>query len=123
VINTVKDVYYSLLQTQSALDGANENVKSLREIDRTTDEYLKEKTVLAYQSTSVKTQLAQAELQVVTLQDTLDSQKENLNSLLGREIGTKFRPGAVPTELPEEKVWRQHGRKRWRIAQRFIRQN
>jgi outer membrane protein len=103
VINTVKDVYYSLLQTQSALDAANENVKSLNEIDRTTDEYVKEKTVLAYQSTGVKTQLAQAELQVVTLQDTLDSQKENLNSLLGREIGTKFRPGAVPEELPEEK--------------------
>jgi len=103
VINTVKDVYYSLLQTQSALDAANENVKSLREIERTTDEYLKEKTVLAYQSTGVKTQLAQGELQVVTLQDTLDSQKENLNSLLGREIGTKFRPAAVPDELPEEK--------------------
>lgn len=103
VINTVKDVYYSLLQTQSGLDAANENVKSLREIDRTTDEYLKEKTVLAYQSTGVKTQLAQAELQVVTLQDTLDSQKENLNALLGREIGTKFRTAAVPEELPEEK--------------------
>jgi outer membrane protein len=100
--NTVKDVYYSLLQTQSALDAAEENVKSLREIDRTTDEYLKEKTVLAYQSTGVKTQLAQAEVQVMTLQDTLDSQKENLNSLLARDIRTRFRPAAVPDELPEE---------------------
>jgi outer membrane protein len=102
VANTVKDVYYSLLQTQSALDAAEENVKSLREIDRTTDEYLKEKTVLAYQSTGVKAQLAQVELQVVTLQDTLDSQKENLNSLLARDVQTKFRPVAVPEELPEE---------------------
>lgn len=102
ITNTVKDVYYSLLQTQSALDAAEENVKSLKEIDRTTDENLKEKTVLPYQSAGVKAQLAQAELQVVTLQDTLDSQKENLNDLLGRDVRTKFRPSAVPEELPEE---------------------
>lgn len=102
VINTVKDVYYSLLQTQSALDATEENVKSLREIDRTTDEYLKENTVLPYQSSGVKAQLAQAELQALTLQGTLDSQKENLNVLLGRDVRTKFRPSAVPEELPEE---------------------
>ena len=102
ITNTVKDVYYSLLQTQSALDAAEENVKSLKEIDRTTDENLKEKTVLPYQSAGVKAQLAQAELQVITLQDTLDSQKENLNDLLGRDVRTKFRPSAVPEELPEE---------------------
>jgi outer membrane protein len=102
VINTVKDVYYSLLQTQSALDAAQYNVKSLREIDRTTDVYLVEKTVLPYQSTGVKTQLAQAEVQALTLQDTLDSQKENLNVLLGRDVRTKFRPTALPEELPEE---------------------
>jgi outer membrane protein TolC len=46
VSNSVKDSYYSLLQTQSALDAAEENLKSLHEIDVTTDEYLKEKTVL-----------------------------------------------------------------------------
>ena len=102
VSNSVKDTYYSLLQTQSALDAAEENVKSLREIDRTTDEYLKEKTVLPYQSSSVKAQLAQAELQVVTLQDTFQTQKENLNVLIGRDLRTDFRLNAVPEELPEE---------------------
>ena len=89
IVNTVKDVYYSLLQTQSGLDAAEESVKSYREVDRTTDEYVKVKSVLTYQSTGVKTQLAQAELQVVTLQDTLDSQKENLNELLGRDVRTR----------------------------------
>jgi outer membrane protein len=102
VTNTVKDVYYSLLQTQSGLQAAEENVKSLREIDRTTDEYLKVKAVLGYQSSGVKMQLAQAELQVITLQDTSDSQKENLNVLLGRDIRIKFRVSAVPEELLEE---------------------
>jgi outer membrane protein TolC len=102
IINNVKDAYYSLLQTQGALDAAEESVKSLHELDRTTDEYLKEKTVLPYQSTGVKAQLAQAELQFMTLQDTLQTQKENLNVLLARDIRTNFRPGGVPEELPEE---------------------
>ena len=103
VVNSVKDAYYSLSQTQSALEAAEENVKSLREIDRTTDEYLKEKTVLPYQSSGVKAQLAQAELQVITLQDTLQTQKENLNVLLGRDIRRDFRLSTVPEELPEER--------------------
>jgi outer membrane protein len=103
ITNSVKDSYYSLLQTQSALDAAEENVKSLREIDRTTDEYLKERTVLNYQSSGVKAQLAQGELQVITLQDTLQTQKENLNVLLGRDIRTDFRVNPVPEEMPEER--------------------
>lgn len=100
--NSVKDAYYSLLQTQNALDAAQDNVKSLREIDRTTDEYLKQKTVLPYQSTGVKAQLAQSELQVVTLEDTLQTQKENLNVLMARDVRTNFRVNPVPDELPEE---------------------
>ena len=100
--DSVKSTYYSLLQTQSALDAAEENAKALREVDRTTEQYVKEKTALQYQSTGVKVQLAQAELQIVTLQDTLQTQKENLNNLMGRDIRTDFRLNSVPDELPEE---------------------
>ena len=102
IVNSVKDTYYSMLQTQSSLDAAQDNVKSLLELDRITGQNLKEKTALPYQSTSVKAQLAQAELQVVTLQDTLSTQKENLNSLMGRDIRTEFRLSGVPEALPEE---------------------
>jgi outer membrane protein TolC len=63
---------------------------------------LQEKTALPYQSTGVKAQLAQAELQVITLQDTLETQKENLNDLMGRDIRTEFQLGGVPEALPEE---------------------
>ena len=101
--DSVKDAYYGMLQTQSALDAAEENVKSLHEMDRTTDQYVKEKTALPYQSWGIKAQLAQAELQVVTLQDTLETQKENLNNLMGRDIRTGFRLSGVPEELPQEK--------------------
>ena len=102
IVNSVKDTYYGMLQTQSSLDAAQENVKSLQELDRITALNVKEKTALPYQSASVKVQLAQAELQVVTLQDTLSTQKENLNNLMGRDIRTDFRLSGVPEELPEE---------------------
>lgn len=102
ITDTVKEDYYSLLQTQSALDAARENVKALEETDRTTQQFVQEKTALSYQGAGVKVQLAQAQLQVVTLEDTLQTQKENLNVVLGRDIGTDFQLAGVPEELPEE---------------------
>jgi outer membrane protein len=102
ITNSVKEAYYGLLQSQSALDAAQENYKALQEVDRTTEQYVQEKTALLYQSTGVKAQLAQAELQVITLQDTLETQKENLNDLMGRDIRAEFQLGGVPEALPEE---------------------
>ena len=100
--NSIKQAYYALLQTQSALEATEENLKALREVDRTTQQYVREKAALAYQGAGVKVQVAQAELQLVTLQDTMQTQKENLNNLMGRDIRTDFRLSAVPDALPEE---------------------
>jgi outer membrane protein len=102
VTNSVKQAYYSLVQTQSGVEAAQENVKALEELDRTTDEYLAQKAVLPYQSLSVQAQLAQAQLQLLTLQDTFATQEESLNSLLNRDVRTEFAVTAVPDELPEE---------------------
>jgi outer membrane protein len=102
ITSSVKQSYYQLLQSQSALEAANENVKALREVDRTTDEYVKEKAALSYQGAGVKVQLAQAELQQVTLQDTIQTQKENLNDLMGRDLTIDFSLAPVPDALPEE---------------------
>lgn len=102
ISNSVKEAYYGLLQTQSALEAANENVQALREVERTTDQYVKEKSALPYQSTGVKAQLAQAQLQVITLQDNMATQKENLNDLMGRDIASEFSLSGVPDALPEE---------------------
>jgi len=87
---------------QSALGSARENVQALREVDRTTEQYVQQKAALPYQSTGVKVQLAQAELQVTTLEDTIETQKENLNNLMGRDIREDFRLSGVPDAIPEE---------------------
>jgi preprotein translocase subunit SecF len=102
ISNSIKEAYYGLLQTQSALEAADENLRALREVDRTTEEYVKEKATLPYQGAAVKVQLAQAELQLVTLQDTFATQKENLNDLMGQDIRLDFSLGGVPDVLPEE---------------------
>src|SRR5579862_5329190 len=102
ITDSVKQSYYQLLQSESALDATNENVKALQEVDRTTEEYVKEKAALPYQSAGVKVQLAQAQLQQVTLQDTIQTQKENLNNLMGRDLTIDFRLNPVPDALPDE---------------------
>lgn len=102
ITDSVKQAYYQLLQSQSALDATDENVKALHEVDRTTQEYVRQKTALPYQGAGVKVQLAQAELQQVTLQDTIQTQEENLNDLMGRDLTTEFRLSPVPDALPEE---------------------
>ena len=102
ITSSVKQAYYQLLQSQSALEAAGENVKALHEVDRTTAEFVQQKAALPYQSAGVKVQLAQAELQQVTLQDTIQTQKENLNDLMGRDLTIDFRLSPVPDALPEE---------------------
>jgi outer membrane protein len=102
ITSSVKQAYYQLLQSQSALEAAGENVKALHEVDRTTAEFVQQKAALPYQSAGVKVQLAQAELQQVTLQDTIQAQKENLNDLMGRDLTIDFRLSPEPDALPEE---------------------
>jgi outer membrane protein TolC len=102
ITSSVKQAYYQLLQSQAALEAADENVKALHEVDRTTAEYVQQKAALPYQGAGVKVQVAQAELQQVTLQDTIQTQKENLNDLMGRDLTIDFRLSRVPDALPEE---------------------
>jgi outer membrane protein len=101
-IHDVRNDYYMLLQTQSAIEAAEASTKTYRELDRTTDQYLQERTVLKYQSLNVKTQLARAELDLVTLQDKLASEKEQFSLLLGRNVLTEFTVGGIPEETSEE---------------------
>jgi outer membrane protein TolC len=102
VVFDVKQAYYTLLQTQSALEATEENIASLRELDRITENYVKQQTALKSQSLSVKSQLANAEYQAVTQRNTLASQQEQVNELLGRDIRTPFRVNPAPEATPFE---------------------
>lgn len=94
--NQVKKAYYAILQTQSALASSEENLQFDREMDRTTVQLVAEKAALKSESMSVKARIAQEEYSNLTLRDTLASQKEQLNSLLGRDVRADFSVVEVP---------------------------
>lgn len=101
-IHEVRSEYYTLLQTQSAIEEAEATTKVYQELDRTTDQYLQERTVLKYQSLNVKAQLAKSELDLMSLQDTLASEKEKFSALLGRDVLADFSVGGIPDETEDE---------------------
>jgi len=102
VINEVKKLYYAILQSQSSLASSEENLKFDRELDRTTEQMVTEKAALKSESMSVKARIAQEEFNNLTLMDTLASQKEQLNSLLGRDIRTDFSVVEIPEATSAE---------------------
>ncbi len=99
---SVKQAYYGILQTESALDAQQALVKQYQETDRVADQYLAQEATLKSNSLEVKARLAQAQYQIIELSDTLVTQKEQLNTLLGRDIDTPFRAEQVPAITAEE---------------------
>jgi outer membrane protein TolC len=92
----VKQAYYGILQSESALELETALVKEYEETDRVASDYLSKESVLKSDSLDVKAQLAQAKHQVITIHDDLETQKEYFNDLLGRDLDTPFRTQPVP---------------------------
>ena len=102
VVADVRQAYYAVLQTESSLQTARATVKQYQETDRVVLQYVAEESALKSSSLEVKAKLAQSQYQVVQLRDTLTTQKEYLNNLLGRDLDTPFRTQQVPPISPEE---------------------
>ena len=88
--NNVKKTYYGILQSESALENVRDEVKSYRELDRVTGEFVLQQVVLKSDHLQVQTRLAKAEYEAVDLTNRLATQKEQLNKLLGRDVLTEF---------------------------------
>jgi outer membrane protein TolC len=98
----VRRVYYAVLQGQSALAAAQEQVTALVELERVVERRLAEEAVLLADHLEVQARLARARHHVASLRNQLASRKERLNSFLGRELGTPFRAASVPEASPVE---------------------
>jgi outer membrane protein len=101
VANDVKQVYYKVLETESALKAIDESIVFYRELDQLVDRYLAEQTVLKPESLEVKTRLAKAEYDALTHRNDLATEKEKLNNLMGRDINTRF----TVSEVPESSIY------------------
>jgi outer membrane protein len=95
-VNQLKQTYYGILQTQSALDSLLEAIRYYRELDRLTGDNVAQQVSLKSDSLEVKTRLAKAEYEALNLTNQLSTAKEQLNNQLGRDVRTEFRVAAVP---------------------------
>lgn len=102
VVNQVKKTYYSILQSQSSLASSEENLKFDSELDRTTEQLVAEKAALKSEAMSVKARIAQERYNILSLRNSLAGQKEQLNSLLGRDVRLDFAVVEVPEATDDE---------------------
>lgn len=89
-VNQIRRAYYKALELQESFRVIEATKMLYVEIDRVTDERLKEMTVLPAESLEVKQQLASNELESVRLNNLLETQKEEINHLLGRDTRSGF---------------------------------
>ena len=101
-IDQVKKTYYAILQTKSALSSVEQTVKSYQELDKVTSDYVVQQVALKADHLVVQTKLARAQYDQLDLSSRLATQKEQLNSLLGREVDREFEVTDAPAFISIE---------------------
>jgi outer membrane protein len=96
LVAQVKRLYYGILQAQAALQSTNDSIAQYRELHRVMSERLAQQAILKGDSVEVELRLAQAEQSAMTQQHAVDSQREQLNQLMGRDIAMMFSVVPVP---------------------------
>jgi outer membrane protein TolC len=86
VVRNVNKAYSDIREIQSSLDASQEAVTFYEELSRVVTNYVFQQLKLESDSLQVKAKLPQQQATLIKLQDALDTQKENLNDLIGRDI-------------------------------------
>jgi len=94
--HSIRDLYYQIAQTQAQIESTEANVKYLVDLGAETDRNVAEQAALKADSLAVRAKLSQQRYQLLTLRNLIESQKESLNQLLGRELSTPFSVEAQP---------------------------
>jgi outer membrane protein len=102
VVDNVRQNYYKVMQIENEIDSMQASIKQYQELDRITQQYVSEQVALKSENLEVKAKLAQEQLTLLKTQDKLQTAKQTLNDLLGREIKTEFRTAAVAPVTPAE---------------------
>jgi len=86
VVNDVRRLYYGIAQAESARTTLRTTIEFLKQLERETNQQVVQRVALQADHLNVKTQLVQAEYELVKLDDPIATQKEQLNRLMGRSI-------------------------------------
>lgn len=105
-VNEVRRLYYGVLQAESGQRSLKSTVEFLKQLDQDTDRNVVQRVALQAESLDVKAQLVQAEFALLKLKDPLETQKQQLNRLMGRHPDTPFEVDpltATDFEMPDLK--------------------
>jgi outer membrane protein TolC len=105
-VNEVRRLYYGVLQAESGQRSLQATVEFLKQLEQDTDRNVVQRVALQAESLDVKAQLVQAEFALLKLQDPLETQKQQLNRLMGRDPDTPFEVdplAATDFEMPDIK--------------------
>jgi outer membrane protein len=105
-VNEVRRLYYGVLQAESGQRSLQATVEFLKQLDQDTGRNVAQRVTLQAESLDVKAQLVQAEFALLKLQDPLETQKQQLNRLMGRHPETPFEVDpltATDFEMPDLK--------------------
>jgi outer membrane protein TolC len=102
VIDQVRQSYYKALQIQDQIDSINASIKQYIELDRITLQYVSQQVALESENLEVKSRLADEQLKLLKAQDKLETAKETLNDLMGRDLETPFRTIALTSVTASE---------------------
>jgi len=101
-VNGVRQAYYAVLQAESSLADAREQVSSWREVVAVVTKQNSVQAVQPPVMLQAKAGLAQAEYTVTVDLHTLETRKEQLNYQLGRDPSTPFRVSTVVADTAVE---------------------
>jgi outer membrane protein TolC len=107
----VRSAYFDLVASQAAVDALREAVNTLTEAQRVTAQYEAQQTVLRGDALEVDARLLRSRYDLQSAENRLATQREVLNDLLGRELGTGFRVEPIP-ELGADTLTLEHARQR-----------
>jgi outer membrane protein len=88
IVNEVRRLYYGIALSESGKATLQETVDFLKQLDRETSRQVIQRTALQADLLGVRAQLVQAEYELLKMADPIQSQKEQLNRLMGRPIDT-----------------------------------
>src|SRR5215813_835105 len=121
IANKVKHAYYAIVRTQSSLELNNSMIELDREMDRVLQDQLTQQVALKADSMDIKARLASDQYNILSLRNSLESQKEQLNELLGRDLQTPFSVSSV-SEIPTVEVSLRQARERALASRSELRQ-
>jgi outer membrane protein TolC len=109
LIRIVKQQYFDLIQTQSDLATTKESILFYVSLNELVSNYVAQQVSLEYELLEVDARLARRQLGASAQQHRLDTQREQMNDLLARDLNTPFTvqelpdPGVRPTD-PQKAV-------------------